>query len=284
VALLEMLNILEGSDYARSGFGSADCIHWMTEAMRRAFADRADFLGDPDFVSVPVRSLISKAYAARLRGSIDPQAATASRSIQSGRSVPGESPQTTHFSIVDGDGNAVACTTTLNYAYGSGVTAEGLGFLMNDEMDDFTAAPGVPNGFKLIQGKANEIQPGKRPLSSMAPTMVTRDGKLFLVLGSPGGPRIITTVLQVLTNVIDFHQNIQQAVDSPRFHHQWMPDTLYLERRGFSPETVERLRQRGHTIEWESPWSDAQAVMIDPDTGERLGGGDARYTARPIGY
>jgi gamma-glutamyltranspeptidase / glutathione hydrolase len=282
VALLEALNILEGTAYA--GDGVVDRIHWMTEAMRRAFADRAGLLGDPDFVPVPIRELISKSYAERLRRTIDPRMATASARLRPGQPQTLESLQTTHFSIVDAEGNAVACTTTLNASFGSGVTADGLGFLMNNEMDDFTAAPGVPNEYRLIQGKANEIQPGKRPLSSMAPTIVTRDGKLMLVVGSPGGPRIITTVLQVLTNVIDLHQNIQQAVDAPRFHQQWMPDILYLERGGFSPETIARLCERGYSIELESPWSDAQAVMIDPETGERLGAGDARQSARPIGY
>ncbi len=150
-------------------------------------------------------------------------------------------------------------------------------------MDDFATAPGVPNTYKLIQGPANEIRPGKRPLSSMCPTIVTRDGKLFLVLGSPGGPRIITTVLQVLTNVIDFHLNVQQAVDRPRFHHQWLPDTLYVEELGFTPETLADLRHRGHEIKPEFPWSDAQAIMIDPATSDRLGGGDSRGAARPIG-
>jgi gamma-glutamyltranspeptidase/glutathione hydrolase len=284
VALLESLNILEGTGYAAGGPGAAESIHWMAEAMRRAFADRAERLGDPDFVPVPVRELTSKAYATRLRAGIDPQAATASAGVQSASLAPAESSQTTHFSIVDGEGNAVACTTTLNGAYGSGVTADSLGFLLNNEMDDFTAAPGVPNAFKLIQGKANEIRPGKRPLSSMAPTILTRDGKLFLVLGSPGGPRIISTVLQVIANVVDFHENVQQAVDGPRFHHQWLPDLLYVERRGFTPEALAELRRRGYEIEPQARWSDAQAIMIDPETGERLGGGDGRHSARPIGY
>ena len=284
IALLEALNVLEGTDYSRGGPDSAVSLHWMTEAMRRAFADRAELLGDPDFVHVPVGSLISKTYAALLRAGIDPRLCTPSSSVHAGNPAPEESPQTTHFSIVDGDGNAVACTTTLNSSFGSGVTAEGLGFLLNNEMDDFTAAPGVPNAFKLIQGKANEIRPGKRPLSSMAPTILLHEGKLFLVVGSPGGPRIISTVLEVIANVIDFHQNVQQAVDSPRFHHQWLPDLLYVERNGFSANTLTELRRRGYEIEPQARWSDAQAVMIDPETGERLGGGDFRHTARPIGY
>jgi gamma-glutamyltranspeptidase/glutathione hydrolase len=284
VALLEILNILEPTSYQDAGHGSAGSIHWMAEAIRRAFADRSEFLGDPDFSRVPVRGLTDKAYAARLRESIDTRAATPSDRVRPGDPAPYESPETTHYSIVDADGNAVACTTTLNGGFGSGVTAEGLGFLLNNEMDDFTAAPGVPNNFGLIQGSANDIRSGKRPLSSMSPTILTRDGKLFLVVGSPGGPRIITTVLQVLTNVIDFGMNIQQSVDAPRFHHQWLPDQLLVERIGFSPDTLDLLRRRGHTVKVDGLWSDAQAVMIDPQTGDRLGAGDSRAPARPLGY
>jgi gamma-glutamyltranspeptidase/glutathione hydrolase len=284
IALLETLNILEQTSYATPGPGAAESIHWMTEAMRRAFADRAEFLGDPDFTRVPVRGLTHKEYAARLRAGIDPQAATPSSRVGHGEPAPYESAETTHYSIVDAEGNAVACTTTLNGAFGSGVTADGLGFLMNNEMDDFAAAPGVPNLFGLIQGKANEIRPGKRPLSSMTPTIVTRDGKLFLVVGSPGGPRIISTVLQVIANVIDFHLNVQQAVDAPRFHHQWLPDILYLEQPGFSPDAVSLLRQKGHTVQVGGLWSDAQAIMIEAQTGDRLGAGDSRGAARPAGY
>jgi gamma-glutamyltranspeptidase / glutathione hydrolase len=284
VALLETLNILEGTEHAAGGPGVVSGMHWQIEAMRRAYADRSRFLGDPDFVSVPVQRLTDKAYAAELRRGIDPNAATSSLSLASEQPSTQESAETTHYSVVDGDGNAVACTTTLNSSYGSGVTAEGLGFLLNNEMDDFMTAPGVPNTYGLVQGPANEIRPGKRPLSSMAPTIVTRDGKLFLVVGSPGGPRIISTVLHVLTGIIDYGLDVQQAVDRPRFHHQWLPDTLYLEIGGFAPETVAELKRRGHTIKEESSWSDAQAVMIDPATGERLGGGDSRGSARPVGY
>jgi gamma-glutamyltranspeptidase/glutathione hydrolase len=284
VALLETLNLLEPTDFAAAGPTAVSGMHWQIEAMRRAYADRSQFMGDSDFVGVPVQRLTDKSYAATLRQGIDPNTATPSLSLAAARPGPPESPETTHYSIVDADGNAVACTTTLNSSYGGGVTAEGLGFLLNNEMDDFTTAPGVPNTYGLIQGPANEIRPGKRPLSSMAPTIVTREGKLFLVVGSPGGPRIITTVLHVLTGIIDFGLDVQQAVDRPRFHHQWLPDTLYLEIGGFAPETIAELRQRGHTIKEESPWSDGQAVMIDPETGERLGGGDSRGSARPVGY
>jgi gamma-glutamyltranspeptidase/glutathione hydrolase len=284
VALLETLNILEGTEYAAAGAGSPTALHWLAEAMRRAFADRSEFLGDPEFTTIPTRGLTSKAYAARLRAAIDPAAATPSSRVRSGDPLPYEPPQTTHYSIVDPEGNAAACTTTLNGSFGSGVTADGLGFLLNNEMDDFTAAPGVPNIYGLIQGKANEIRPGKRPLSSMSPTIVTRDGKLFLVLGSPGGPRIISSVLQTLLNVTDFGMNVQQAADAPRIHHQWMPDRLNMEGRGFSAETIARLRAMGHDVLPGGAWSDVQAVMIDPATGDRLGAGDARASARPVGY
>lgn len=284
VALVQTLNILEETPYAADGHGSATALHWLAEALRRAFADRSEFLGDPEFVSVPVHGLTSKTYAARLRATIDPAAATPSSHVRPGDPLPYESPETTHYSIVDPEGNAVACTTTLNTSFGSGVTAEGLGFLLNNEMDDFTAAPGVPNLYGLIQGTANEIRPGKRPLSSMSPTIVTREGKLFLVLGSPGGPRIISSVLQVLLNVIDFGMNLQQAVDAPRIHHQWLPDRLYIEGQGFSPGTIDRLRAMGHDVLALGSWGDVQAVMIDPATGDRLGAGDGRYSARPLGY
>lgn len=284
VALLQILNILEGTGYAASGPGSATSLHWLTEAMRRAFADRSEFLGDPEFTYVPVRGLISKAYAARLRATIDPRAATPSSRIRPGDPAPFERSETTHYSIVDAEGNAVACTTTLNGNFGSGVTPAGLGFLLNNEMDDFTAAPGVPNNFGLIQGRANEIRPGKRPLSSMSPTIVTRDGRLFLVVGSPGGPRIISSVLQAILNVVDFGMDVQQAVDAPRIHHQWLPDRLYAEGRGFSAGVLSELRAMGHEMTVAGTWSDVQAVMIDPATGERLGAGDARYPVRPVGY
>jgi gamma-glutamyltranspeptidase/glutathione hydrolase len=292
VALLEMLNVLEGTGYAAGGFDSAARVHWLTEVMRRAFADRAALLGDPDFISMPVHGLLSKAYAAELRRGIDPAAATPSDHLRKPEPQAYESAETTHFSVVDAAGNAVACTTTLNSSYGSGVTVEGFGFLLNNEMDDFTTAPGAPNTYHLIQGKANEIHPGKRPLSSMAPTILTRDGKLFLVVGSPGGPRIISTLLQVVTNVVDLGMDVQQAVDAPRFHHQWLPDTLYVERTageggnhaGFPGPTLAALRGLGHALEEQAPWSEAEGVMIDPATGERLGGGDRRAGARPVGY
>jgi len=239
--LIESLNILEGYDLARLGNRSAQSIHFTTEAFRRAFFDRAEFMGDPDFSKIPVAQLIDKRYGAAWRESIDPAHASASKELkrpaifseleQYAAAHPQplgihESPHTTHYSVVDADGNAVAVTTTINDWFGSRVTAEGLGFLLNDEMDDFSAKPGVPNSDGLIQGAANAIGPGKRPLSSMTPTIVVRDGKTVLVLGSPGSSKIITTVANVLMGVVDHGMNIQEAVNAPRFHHQWLPDVL----------------------------------------------------------
>ena len=247
IGILQMLGVLEGSGYEKSGAGSAAELHFLAETMRRYFADRAVSMGDPDFVKVPVASLLDPAYIAQLRKSIDPEHATPSSQVHAGKPPGPESSQTTHYSIVDSEGNAVAVTYTLNFGYGSGVTVPGLGFLLNDEMDDFAAKPGEPNGFGLVQGEANAIQPRKRPLSSMTPTIVTRGGRLDLVLGTPGGPTIINTVLQVLIDVADFGMNVQDAVDFPRIHHQWLPDRLVME-RGFSPDTIALLKARGHEI------------------------------------
>ena len=194
-----------------------------------------------------------------------------------------ESQHTTHYSVVDPDGNAVAVTTTLNESFGSGVTVEPLGFLLNDEMDDFTVKPGVPNTYGLIQGPANAIGPGKRPLSAMTPTIVLKDGRLSLVLGSPGGPRIITTVANILMSVVDYGMNLQEAVNAPRFHHQWLPDEVYVE-RGTSPDTVAMLQQMGHHVVSEDYWSDAECIAIDLKTGERLGTSDVRNNGKAVGY
>ena len=301
IALIELLNILEGYELAKLGDGSADSVHLMAEAFRRAFFDRAELLGDPDFASVPVAALIDKQYAAAWRESLDPHRATASanlrRPVQAFEKLDRvaavrESDDTTHYSVIDAAGNAVAVTTTLNDLFGSRVTAAGLGFLLNDEMDDFTSKPGAPNMFGLLQGEANAIAPGKRPLSAMAPTIVLQDGRLFLVLGSRGGPRIISAVAQVLANVIDYKRNIQQAVDAPRFHHQWMPDVLRVEKNGFSPEAGNRLGAMGHKIEegytergkWRGQWGDVECVAVDPKTGERLGASDSRYEGKAVGY
>jgi gamma-glutamyltranspeptidase/glutathione hydrolase len=304
--LIESLNILEGYDLAKLGDRSAESIHFTTEAFRRAFFDRAEFLGDPDFAKIPVAQLIDKKYGAAWRESIDSDRATPSSDLKRPTifneleqyaaahpqpSANHEAPHTTHYSVVDTQGNAVAATTTINDWFGSRVTADGLGFLMNDEMDDFSAKPGVPNADGLIQGEANSIGPGKRPLSSMTPTIVVHDGKTFLILGSPGSSKIITTVANVLMGVLDYGMNIQEAVDAPRFHHQWMPDVLNVE-QWFSPDTVARLKKMGYNVEFGlhdggevSPyWSDAECIAIDPQTGERLGASDYRSSGKAVGY
>jgi len=303
--LIESLNILEGYDLAKLGNRSALSIHYATEAFRRAFFDRAEFLGDPDFAKIPVAQLIDKKYGAAWRDSIDAAHATASNELKrpaifneleqyAATHPPAanhESPHTTHYSVVDAQGNAVAVTTTINDWFGSRVTAEGLGFLMNDEMDDFSAKPGVPNADGLIQGATNAIGPGKRPLSSMTPTIVVHDGKTVMVLGSPGSSKIITTVANVLMGVVDYGMNIQEAVNAPRFHNQWLPDVLNVE-RWFSPDTVQALKEMGYHVHFGlgdgadfSPyWSDAECIAIDAKTGERLGASDARNNGKAIGY
>src|ERR1700691_1288457 len=296
VALVEILNILEGFDLAKLGNRSGDAIHLEAEAFRRAFDDRAEFMGDPDFAKVPVAQLIDKRYAAAWRDSIDPSHASLSQDLKrpaifneleriaESRSVSLREPEnTTHYSIVDAEGNAVSVTTTLNDSFGSRATAEGLGFLLNDEMDDFTSKPGVPNGYGLIQGPANAIGPGKRPLSAMTPTIVLKDGKLFLVLGSPGGPRIITTVADILMGVVDFGLDIQESVNALRFHHQWLPDQILVEDR-LSPDTMNILRSKGHKLNVRHFWGDGECIMVDPKTGERLGGADGRNNGKAVGY
>ena len=295
VALVEILNILEGFDLAKSGNRSAATIHLTAEAFRRAFYDRSDFLGDPDFSRIPVPQLLDKRYAAAWRDTIDPNHASASKELKRPgnfnelervaqlRPVVREPENTTHFSVVDSEGTAVAVTTTLNDTLGSRVTAPGLGFLLNDEMDDFAAKQGVPNAYGLIQGPANAIGPGKRPLSAMTPTIVLKNGKLFLVLGSPGGPTIITTVANILMGVVDFGLDIQDAVHAPRFHHQWLPDSIDVEDR-LSPDTMTLLRSKGHKLNVEHFWGDGECIMVDPGTGERLGASDARNNGKAVGY
>jgi gamma-glutamyltranspeptidase/glutathione hydrolase len=290
VALVEILNVLEKYDLGKLGADSAQAMHLTIEAYRRAFMDRADFMGDPDFAKVPVAQLIDKSYASAWRESINPARATMSKDLKRpagtfndldkvARAATASEPnETTHYSTVDADGNAVSVTTTLNGGFGSYVTAEGLGFLLNNEMDDFAAKVGVPNMYGLIQGPANAVGPNKRPLSAMTPTIVTRDGKLFMVLGSPGGPTIITTVANVLMGVIDYGLDIQQAVDAPRFHHQWLPDKSVVEHNRFSPDTLRLLKTDGHTIDdRNSYWGDAECILIDPKTNDRLGGHDERH-------
>lgn len=298
-ALLEILNILEGYDLAQYGNHSAQAIHLTAEAFRRAFYDRAEFLGDPDFSKIPVAQLIDKRYGAGWRDTIDPGHASASKDLHrpavfneleryagshpANLGAVHEPENTTHYSVVDPAGDAVSVTTTLNDTLGSRVTAEGLGFLLNDEMDDFASKQGVPNSYGLIQGPANAIGPGKRPLSAMTPTIVLKDGKLFLVLGSPGGPTIITTVANVLMGVVDFGLDIQEAVNAPRFHHQWMADELRLEDR-ISPDTVRLLQAKGHKIRTEHFWGDGECIELDPKTGERLGASDGRNNGKAVGF
>ena len=280
--ILQMLGVLEGSGYEKSGAGSAAELHYLAETMRRYFADRAACMGDPDFVKVPLASLLDPAYVAQLRKSIDAEHATPSSQIHAGCQPPGpESSETTHYSIVDADGNAAAVTYTLNFGYGDGVTVPGLGFLLNDEMDDFAAKPGAPNGFGLVQGEANAIQPRKRPLSSMTPTIVTRGGKLELVLGTPGGPTIINSVLEVLVNVVDFGMNVQDAVDFLRIHHQWLPDQLVME-RGFSPDTIALLKARGHQIKMAGGFGEVAAIQARD--GWLEGAADPRTEGTAKGY
>ena len=285
IALIEMLNILEAFDLSALGFNSLERNHLIIESMRLAFADRAEFLGDPDFAKVPSQGLTSKKYAEELRKSIKLDKANTSREIKAGQPNKYESDSTTHFSVVDKMGNAVSNTYTLNGGYGSGATVTGAGFLLNNEMDDFASKVGVPNDYGLIQGNANSIAAGKRPLSSMTPTILTKDGKLFLVIGSPGGPTIINTVLQVIINVIDHNMNIQQAIDAPRFHHQWLPDTITTEPYGFSLDLINLLKAKKHNFSEKSGYiGNAQGVMIDK-TGIRLGGSDSRIAdGAAIGY
>jgi gamma-glutamyltranspeptidase/glutathione hydrolase len=291
LALLQMLGMLEPFDVKALGFNSAAKIHLFTEVMRRAFRDRVEFPADPDFVPVPVAGLLDRSYLDGLMKNFDPQQATPSAGLAPGRpdgwTPPVESGETTHFSIIDDAGNAVSNTYTLNGAFGSCVTIPGAGFLMNNEMDDFTTKLGAPNLFGLIQGPANSITPGKRPLSSMTPTLVFKDGRLLLVTGSPGGSTIITVVLGVLTNIIDHGMNIRQAVDAPRFHHQWMPDVLAYERNSFSPDSVALLKARGHILQERDNVivSDAETVAIDPETQRRLGASDLRKPdSLTVGY
>lgn len=284
--LIQMLNILEGYDLSKLDWASSDRYHLMTEAMRRAFADRAEYMGDADFVKVPIAGLIDKNYAATLRNGIDLRRASSSEEVRAGKPAGYESEETTHFTVVDKEGNAVANTYTLNNGYGSAVVAKGTGVLMNDEMDDFAAKPGTPNLYGLIQGERNAVAPRKRPLSAMTPTFVLRkDGSLWFTVGTPGGPTIINTVLCVITNVIDFNMNIQQAIDAPRIHHQWLPDELVFEPYGLSGDTQKALTELGHKLARPRYLGDAEGIMIDDKTGARLGATDPRRSdGQALGY
>jgi gamma-glutamyltranspeptidase/glutathione hydrolase len=284
IALCEILHVLEGYPMGWLGHNSADAVHLMTEAFRHAFVDRNSALGDPAFVENPVAHLTSKDYAAKLRGAIDRHRATASSTLKPGTGAH-EGSQTTHFSVIDRGGNAVAVTYSLNSYFGAKVMAPGTGVLLNNTMDDFTAKPGVANLFGLVQGEANAIAPGKRPLSSMSPTIVLKDGQPVMVLGSPGGSRIITAVAQTIMNVVDHNMTIQEAVDAPRIHHQWMPDTLYAEPRALSADTRKLLTERGHTVVVQNPWGAVEAILVgggEPKAGEPPSFGDDVLRGRPV--
>ena len=281
VGILEMLGVLDGTGYEKGGAGSAQAVHYVAEAMRRSFADRAELLGDPDFVTVPLPVLLDPAYHSKLRASIDATLATPSSQVHAAVIEGKESNETTHYSIADGAGNIALVTYTLNGGYGSKVTAKGLGFLLNNEMDDFAAKPGTPNMFGLVQLEANAIAPQKTPLSSMVPTIMLKDGKPFLALGSPGGPAIINTVLEVMLNVIDFHMSLQDAVNWPRFHHQWLPDVLVME-PGYSPDTAALLESRGYQVRRIASQGDCAAILWED--GWLEGAADPRTEGTARGY
>ena len=270
VALIEMLNILEGYDLGK--LPREQALHDEIEAMKRAYADRAVFMGDPDTVKMPIAGLISKKYAASLRATIGDKS-TPAADIQPGKPAEFEGQNTTHFSVIDRDGNAVSNTYTLNFYYGLGLVADGTGVLLNNELDDFTAKPGASNAYGLVGFAANLPGPNKRPLSSMTPTIVLKDGKPFLITGSPGGSRIITAVLQVIANVIDFHMPIDRAVSAPRLHNQWQPDETYAE-PGFAPDVLEALERRGHNIVPTEPHTAANSIAVTPQG--YVGAADAR--------
>jgi gamma-glutamyltranspeptidase/glutathione hydrolase len=294
VTLMETLNILSGFNLSALPDRSPQDVHLIVEAFRRAYMDRNQYLGDPDYVHMPIAQMLSAKYAAAWRATISPNKATPSASLvrpagflpppPTMKDVRQEAMDTTHYSVMDAEGDAVAVTTTLNGAFGSGVTVPGLGFLLNDEMDDFASKQGVPNMFGLIQGPANAIAPGKRPLSSMTPTIVLRDGKVAMVLGSPGGGTIISTVANIFLSVADHGLNIQQAVDAPRFHNQYLPDTVSLE-PGFSPATIAALRAMGYTLRMRGSWGDGECIEVDPKTGVLEAGQDHRQNyGKASGY
>ncbi len=293
IALVEILNVLEGFDLAARGAGSSASLHVIGEAMKLAFADRAAYLGDADFVDVPVAGLVSKAYAERLRARINPprwrrapwtwgRDEVAIR--VSGPGEPAHDAGTTHFSVTDAAGNAVAVTQTVNLVFGSGITVPGTGIVLNDEMDDFSIAPDRPNAFGLVDTRgANAIAPGKRPLSSMTPTILVKDGRPVMVTGSPGGPRIISTTLLTVLNVVDYGMDVMEAVSAPRFHHQWVPDRLLLE-PSIPSDVADALRRRGHNVEYSKrEWSSAQSITIDPTTALHQGAADPRSDGLALG-
>ncbi|MBW7916761.1 MAG: gamma-glutamyltransferase [Trueperaceae bacterium] len=277
--ICEILNILEGYPIGYLGFNSAQTVHFMVEAMRHAYVDRNTYLGDPEFVDNPLERLLSKDYAAQIRDRIVRNRATPSSEVMPG-TPPHEGTNTNHYSIVDADGNAVAVTYTINLGFGVKKIAGDTGFLLNNELDDFTVKPGVPNAYGLVQGEANAVAPGKTPLSSMSPTVITKDGEVFMVTGSPGGSRIITITLESIMNVIDHGMDVQEAIDAPRIHHQWLPDTLYVEKYALSADTRAILEQMGHSISEGGSWGSAEAILRDLATGTLYGANDSR---RPQG-
>lgn len=287
VHLLQILNIVSNTNFRALGWRHPDALHLLTEAMKIAYADRATYLGDPDFVNVPVAALTSPAYAAQRRREISLKQARASKDVKAAdpatlqRLQVKESDDTSHLNVVDADRNAVSLTFTVNTGFGAGVVTPGTGILLNNEMDDFASAPNTPNAYGLVGNEANAIAPSKTPLSSMTPTIVTEQGKLRLATGSPGGSRIITTVLQILINVLEYEMDVSAAVAAPRLHHQWLPDQLFVERWGLDVATIENLRQRGHQIQMAAPWGNASAIAVTDDgslegAADPRGGGAAR--------
>ncbi|MDN5733581.1 gamma-glutamyltransferase [Psychrobacter celer] len=282
IHIVQILNILEGYPLKDYSHNSAQTIHLMAEAMQLAYADRAEYLGDSDFIDVPASGLTSQAYADQLRTLIDPDKATPASTIKANNPLPYESDQTTHFSIVDKDGNAIANTYTLNFSYGTGLVADGTGILLNNEMDDFSAKPGTPNGYGLLGGEANSVEANKRPLSSMSPTLVFKDDKPYIVTGSPGGSRIITTVTQIISNVIDHDMNIAEATHAPRIHDQWLPDEIRVE-KALNIDTITKLESMGHTVSPKAAMGSTQSIMITPNG--VYGSSDPRIVdAAVVGY
>ena len=283
VILLQLLGMIEDYPLTGSGYHTAETVHLIIEAERRAFSDRAEFLGDPDYVSIPVEKLIDKEYLHQRMSSFDKGKASLSADIFHGSPEIHQSEETTHYSVVDGMGNAVATTTTLNGTFGSAIVVDSAGFLLNNQMDDFSVKPGIPNMYGLVGGEANSIQPGKRMLSSMTPTILEKNGKLFMVLGSPGGSTIPTSVFQVIINAVDFQMNIEEAVNAPRFHHQWMPDNISYERNSIDSLTMLKLENMGHKFARRGAIGRVNAVMIMPD-GTMTGGADARGNNVAVGF
>ncbi|HBF48708.1 MAG TPA: gamma-glutamyltransferase, partial [Shewanella frigidimarina] len=261
IHIIEMLNVLEQFPIDKLGHNTANTLHLMAETMKYAYADRSEYLGDPDFVNVPVKQLTSKEYAKEIASKIAINKTTPSSEIKPGNLAPYESDQTTHFSVIDKWGNAVANTYTLNFSYGSGLVAKGTGILLNNEMDDFSAKPGTPNGYGLIGGDANAVEGNKRPLSSMSPTMVMKDGKPFIVTGSPGGSRIINITLQMIMNVIDHNLNIAEATAAARMHHQWLPDFIWVEHT-LNRDTISLLEAKGHKVKVQESIGSTQSIMM----------------------